>query len=93
MRRHLNADAINMNAKYITIPTTPHLNHNLADLSRPAEKYWMHQRFTIAKTKKTTVLKRDKRYCRIKFENDVKGYQRTYTDYHNTWVGCFSTPS
>ena len=23
-----------MNAKYITIPTTPHLNHNLADLSR-----------------------------------------------------------
>lgn len=23
-----------MNAKYTTIPTTPHLNHNLADLSR-----------------------------------------------------------
>jgi hypothetical protein len=27
-------DAMNMNAKYTTIPTTPHLNHNLADLSR-----------------------------------------------------------
>ena len=31
---YFNADAMNMNAKYITIPTTPHLNHNLADLSR-----------------------------------------------------------
>jgi len=34
MSAHLNADAMNINAKYITIPTTPHLNHNLADLSR-----------------------------------------------------------
>jgi hypothetical protein len=25
---------MNMNTKYTTIPTTPHLNHNLADLSR-----------------------------------------------------------
>jgi hypothetical protein len=31
---HLNADAMNINTKYITIPATPHLNHNLADLSR-----------------------------------------------------------
>ena len=34
MSAHLNADAMNINAKYITIPTTPHLNHSLADLSR-----------------------------------------------------------
>ena len=34
MSDHLTADAMNINAKYITIPTTPHLNHNLADLSR-----------------------------------------------------------
>ena len=34
MRGHLNADAMNMNAKYITIPTTPHLNHSVADLTR-----------------------------------------------------------
>ena len=34
MTAHLNADAMNINAKYITIPTTPHLNHNLVDLSR-----------------------------------------------------------
>ena len=41
MRRYLNADAINMNAKYITIPTTPHLNHNLTDLSRPSKQNLM----------------------------------------------------
>ena len=34
MSDHLTADAMNINAKYTTIPTTPHLNHNLADLSR-----------------------------------------------------------
>ena len=34
IRDHLNADAMNINAKYTAIPNTPHLNHNLADSSR-----------------------------------------------------------
>ena len=35
---HLSADATNINAKYTTIPTTPHLNQNLADLSRSSKQ-------------------------------------------------------
>ena len=38
---HLNADATNMNAKYITIPTTPHLNHNLAGSIRSSKQNLM----------------------------------------------------
>ena len=41
MSSHLSADAMNMNVKYITIPTTPHLNHNLADLSSSSRQCLM----------------------------------------------------
>jgi hypothetical protein len=38
---YLNADAMNINAKYITIPTTPHLNHNLAGSIRSSKQSLM----------------------------------------------------